>query len=244
VSLPAPVLELRRDEPVAITVVNHLDESTGVHWHGLEIESFPDGVPSWSGMGSRVMRAIAPGDSFVAAFTPPRAGTFLYHAHANEVKQISSGMYGALLVLDAPRDTTRDHVVVAGAGGMPVFAKELGVHGMVNGSFRPRALTVTPGVPNRLRLVSIDALQEVTFTIVGDSTVGRWRALAKDGADLPPALRTESLARIELGTGETADFEWTPPPTGGPWRLEVRSPAVTASAWHVELPLRVPAPTR
>jgi FtsP/CotA-like multicopper oxidase with cupredoxin domain len=239
VSLPAPLLELKRGEPVRITVVNHLREPTGVHWHGLEIESFPDGVPAWSGMGGRIMPPIAPGDSFVAAFTPPRAGTFLYHAHAEELRQIGSGMYGALLVLDAPRDTTRDHVIVAGGGGLPVFAKSLSVFGLVNGSHVPTPITVTPGVPNRLRLVSIDPTLELTFSLVSDDAVGRWRAVAKDGADLPPALRTTSIARIELGPGETSDFEWIPPATGTTWRLEVHTPAVDNSAWLVSVPLKI-----
>ena len=38
------MLELRRGQPVRILVKNNLDEMSGVHWHGLEIESFPDGV--------------------------------------------------------------------------------------------------------------------------------------------------------------------------------------------------------
>jgi len=41
INIPGPLLVLRREEPVRITVVNNLDEPTGVHWHGLEIESFP-----------------------------------------------------------------------------------------------------------------------------------------------------------------------------------------------------------
>ena len=40
-------------------------------------------------------RAIAPGDTFVAEFVPPRAGTFIYHTHANEQLQMGSGLYGA-----------------------------------------------------------------------------------------------------------------------------------------------------
>jgi FtsP/CotA-like multicopper oxidase with cupredoxin domain len=237
VSLPAPLLELERGAPVRITVVNHLDEPTGVHWHGLEIESFPDGVPAWSGVGTRIMPPIAPGDSFVAEFTPPRAGTFLYHAHADELRQIASGMYGALLVLDAPRDTLRDHVVVAGSGGVPVFAKGLSMTGLVNGRYRPDPVRVTPGVPNRFRLVSIDATVELTYQLTSDAGIARWRQVAKDGADLPPALRTVSPARITLGPGETADFEWTPPPGTGPWRLHVASPPVDFSSWLVTVPI-------
>ena len=44
VSTPGPALVLRRNEPVEITVVNHLGESTAVHWHGMELESIYDGV--------------------------------------------------------------------------------------------------------------------------------------------------------------------------------------------------------
>ena len=44
VEIPGPVLELKRGQPVRILVKNNLDEPSGVHWHGLEIESFPDGV--------------------------------------------------------------------------------------------------------------------------------------------------------------------------------------------------------
>ncbi len=45
--------------------------------------------------------AHRPGDSFVAEFVPPRAGTFIYHTHANEQLQMGSGLYGALVVVDA-----------------------------------------------------------------------------------------------------------------------------------------------
>jgi manganese oxidase len=40
--------------------------------------------------------------------------------------------------------------------------------------------------------------------------VQRWRAIAKDGADLPPQLATMRAARLMMGTGETQDVELTP----------------------------------
>src|SRR5690242_16960554 len=84
----SPELDLVRGQPVAITIVNHLDEPTSVHWHGIEVEvSYADGVPRFSGDGRRLTPAIAPGDSFVARFAPPRAGTFMYHAHVDELAQ-------------------------------------------------------------------------------------------------------------------------------------------------------------
>jgi FtsP/CotA-like multicopper oxidase with cupredoxin domain len=77
VPTPSSLLVLRRNEPVRITIVNHLRAATGVHWHGIEVPAYSDGVPAWSGSGSRVAPAIAPGDSFTAEFTPPRSGTFM-----------------------------------------------------------------------------------------------------------------------------------------------------------------------
>ena len=237
VVLPGPVLELERGKPVRIVVRNRLHEPTGVHWHGLEIESFPDGVPNWSGTPGRIMPPIAPGDSFVAEFTPPRAGTFLYHSHLHELGQIGAGMYGALLVLDKPRDRDRDHVIIAGGGGPPVHHKIESPYALVNGRRYPRPIRMVAGETNRIRLVSIHPEWIVSFTLTSDSAVARWRALAKDGADLPPALATERLARLEMGPGETADFEFTPP-TPGTWRMDVRS---VDPGWHIQVPVVVEA---
>lgn len=210
IRIPGPVLELRRGEPVRIVVKNNLDEPSGVHWHGLEIESFPDGVPGFSGIGDRIMPPIPPGGSFAAEFTPPRSGTFPYHSHLHELRQINSGMYGAIIVSDAPRDPTRDHLIVAGGGGLPVFHKQGPSFLLVNGSSAPRPLTMTVGDTNRIRIVSIHADNVLSFRFGNDSGPVRWRALARDGADLPPALRTSRLAVMDMGPGETADFTFVP----------------------------------
>jgi hypothetical protein len=79
IGIPGPTLVLTRGRPTDITVVNRLKEPTAVHWHGIELESYSDGVAGWSGMRRRLAPSIAPGDSFVARLTLPRAGTFIYH---------------------------------------------------------------------------------------------------------------------------------------------------------------------
>ncbi|MBK9980518.1 MAG: multicopper oxidase domain-containing protein [Gemmatimonadetes bacterium] len=74
----APPLVVVRGQLVRITVVNRLSEPTAVHWHGIELESYYDGVPGFSGAGRRVTPLIAPGDSFVVRFTrraPGRSST-------------------------------------------------------------------------------------------------------------------------------------------------------------------------
>ena len=239
VQLPGPVLELRRGQPVRLVVKNTMtDEHTGVHWHGLEIESYPDGVPNFSGIGSRIMPPIAPGDSFIAEFTPPRSGTFPYHSHLNELRQIGSGMYGALIVTDAPRDTAHDHIVVAGGGGVPVFHKEGPAFLLVNGRLNPRPIRMTMGDTNRVRLVSIHSDEILKFRLGDDSTVARWTPLARDGADLPAALRRLEVATIAMGPGQTADFTFVPD-RPGELQLEVWIATSTGIGARVALPIIV-----
>jgi manganese oxidase len=214
VQIPGPILELKRGEPVRIVVKNNMDEPTGVHWHGLEIESFPDGVPGFSGIGTRIMPPIAPSDSFAAEFTPPRAGTFPYHSHLHELRQIGSGMYGAIIVSDAPRDTTHDHVIVAGGGGLPIFDKAGPSFLLVNGRRIPAPLRMTVGETHRLRIVSIHADEILRFRLGDDSTVATWTPIARDGADLPSGLITQRTATVDMGPGETADFNFVPKRAG------------------------------
>ena len=58
--------------------------------------------------------------------------------------------------------------------------------------------------------------------LAGSSPV-RWRAVAKDGEDLPPAPAIEQGARLVVAVGETYDFEFEPT-TKGDLRLEVLRP--------------------
>ncbi|HJR33662.1 MAG TPA: multicopper oxidase domain-containing protein [Gemmatimonadales bacterium] len=210
IRIPGPVLELKRGEPVRIAVRNNLDEPSGVHWHGLEIESYPDGVPGFSGIGDRIMPPIPPGETFAAEFTPPRSGTFPYHSHLHEMRQIGSGMYGAIIVSDAPRDTTRDHLVVAGGGGLPVFYKQAPNFLLVNGRTNPSPLRMTVGETHRIRLVSIHADEVLHFRFGTEIQAARWKPLARDGADLPAGLRAATPAVMTMGPGETADFTYVP----------------------------------
>ncbi|HYN82843.1 MAG TPA: multicopper oxidase domain-containing protein [Gemmatimonadaceae bacterium] len=230
VSMPGPTLFLKRGQPVRITVVNHLREPSAVHWHGIELESFPDGVPNWSGMGKNVMAPIAPGDSFIAAFTPPRSGTFMYHSHLNEGTQMNSGMYGALLVLDDPRkfDPEKDKIILVGGGG-PEPGPGLDTRGFVNGSSDPEPLLLEAGTKYRIRVINIHPDWRVEFALGTDSTRAQWRPVAKDGADLPKSQMTPRAAYLLTGPGETADFEFTPMIPGA-MRLEVKT---RVAGWNV-----------
>src|SRR5215472_1835324 len=82
-ALVGPPVLLTRGEPVEIEVKNETTHATSIHWHGIELESYYDGVPGWTGSGRQITPAIAPASSFVARMAPPRAGTFIYHTHSH-----------------------------------------------------------------------------------------------------------------------------------------------------------------
>jgi len=211
--LPGPTIVLKRGEPVSITVVNELPEATAVHWHGIELESYFDGVAGFSGGPGRVSPAIAPRDSFEARFTPPRAGTFIYHPHADEVRQQEAGLSGAIVVLDNPAayDPVHDVVLLVTA---PRHDADRGTV-FLNGTNAPRALDMRVGERYRLRLVNIHTYRpSMIVRLMRDSTLVEWRAVAKDGRDLPPDEATIRPAQLQYGNGETYDFEFTPTAPG------------------------------
>ena len=219
VEIPGSVLVLERGEPTEITILNRLRESAAVHWHGIELESYSDGVPGWSGALRRLAPAVMPGDSFVARLTLPRAGTFIYHTHLNDLEQITSGLYGAIVVLEPgqPWDPASDHVFVAGWDGRGEPPRIL-----VNGDSLPAPQTFAAGVAHRLRFVNIGPATRLVFELRRGGARAVWQPLAKDGADLPPALTAPGAAARRLAVGETFDALFTP--ETGDYELIVRLP--------------------
>ncbi len=203
----ASTLVLTRGEPADITVVNRLAEPTGVHWHGIELESYSDGVVGWSGMGKRVAPLIASRDSFTAHLSLPRAGTFIYHTHLNDLEQLTSGLFGGIVVLEPGKrfDPRTDHLYVAGWDG-----EGIPPHVLVNGDSAPPPVEMAFGTTHRLRFINIGAAGLVRFSLRRDTTLVSWKAIAKDGADLPAVQATVRRAVQVLNVGETYDFEFDP----------------------------------
>jgi len=200
-----PPLVVTRGEPVEITITNHLHEPTTIHWHGLEIEAYYDGVIG-GGTPGHVTPAIPPGGTFVARFTPPRAGTFIYHTHYADPDQLSGGIYGALIVLEPgqPYDPERDKVLLIGARDDDFFTKRI----TINGDESPAPISLTHGVPYRLRLINMAPNLSADFQLGSKDHLAKWRAIAKDGATLPPALAVSSDTSQHIASGETYDFEF------------------------------------
>lgn len=246
----SPELDLVRDEPVAITIVNHMREPTAVHWHGIEVDdSYMDGAAGFSGEGRHLAPMIAPGDSFVARFTPHRAGTFMYHSHVNELLQELNGLDGALIVRD--RDAVSspdDHVFFLKGSSGPEGGRAHPLE--INGQANPDTVVLRAGRSARLRLINLEsgvaaatptfsltARSDSAATIANDTLLVRWQLAAKDGFDLGESARTPTLARQLVSVGETYDFEFTPRQPGM-LRLEIRANG-GAHALFVRVPIRV-----
>jgi manganese oxidase len=214
---------LVRGQQTDVRVHNRTGEAIGIHWHGLELESWSDGVVGWSGQGNETAPPILPGETFTARLTVPRAGTFMYHTHLNDIEQVTGGAIAPLIVLEPGEtyDPTRDHVYLGGWAGLddvtsagcipPASAPKCWPRLMVNGDTVGLApLELPAGVKHRFRFINLSPAEGIQYSLRRDTTVVRWTAVAKDGANLPPALRTERPATQSVWVGETFDFEVTP----------------------------------
>jgi manganese oxidase len=85
---PGPTIEVVEGDRVRIFVTNRLPEHTSVHWHGQRLPNGMDGVAGLN------QPSIKPGQTYVYEFAAQRAGTFMYHPHADETTQMAMGMMG------------------------------------------------------------------------------------------------------------------------------------------------------
>ena len=86
---PGPTIEVVEGDRVRMFVTNRLPEVTSIHWHGQRLPNGMDGV---SGL---TQAPIQPGKTYVYEFEAKRAGTFMYHPHADEMTQMAMGMMGS-----------------------------------------------------------------------------------------------------------------------------------------------------
>jgi manganese oxidase len=227
-----PTIVLHRDEATEITVVNRLATPTAIHWHGIELESYYDGVVDLGGDARQVTPRIEPGASFVARMTPPRAGTFIYHTHWHDMDQLTKGLYGALIVLEPGEkyDAEHDRVFVVSRGGTDIFYSPM----LVNGTEHPVASELRAGERYRLRLINITPADDGTQIVLAEAGKAVvWTPVAKDGAELPMRYRKDCEAKLKFGAGETYDFAFRPEKLG---KLELQTSFVTL---HTNVPITV-----
>lgn len=97
--IPGPNLEFNEGEFAIINVTNKMDVETSIHWHGLILPNFFDGVPYLN------TPPIQPGETFQYAFALKQAGTYWYHSHTGLQEQ--RGVYGSIQI--NPKESSLDY---------------------------------------------------------------------------------------------------------------------------------------
>jgi FtsP/CotA-like multicopper oxidase with cupredoxin domain len=104
-SIPAPALVFTEGDDAEITLMNNLsDDEVSIHWHGILLDPYMDGVPYVN------TPPIRPGEKFVFKFKIRQHGTFWYHSHTNVQEQ--KGVYGAFVIHPKEEIKTYDKEII------------------------------------------------------------------------------------------------------------------------------------
>ncbi len=104
--IPGPTLTFTEGDYAVIYVKNNMDVETSVHWHGLILPNFQDGVPYLT------TPPILSGTTFKYEFPIVQSGTYWYHSHT--MLQEQSGVYGSIVIhpKEKPFEYDKDLVLV------------------------------------------------------------------------------------------------------------------------------------
>jgi FtsP/CotA-like multicopper oxidase with cupredoxin domain len=161
----------------------------------------------------------------------------MYHSHFNEARQIGSGAYAPIIVLNKGEkfDADTDRFLFISDGGLPenvILGPPAPV--LLNGKALPDPIELRAGTKYRFRVFNLknDDIEHIALLGADDKPI-MWRAVAKDGADLPASQATMQSASLQFGSGEIYDYLYTPETAG---ELNVRygeRPHIVNVAVHV-----------
>lgn len=207
-ALPAPTLTWTEGEEVVVHVTNHMDEPSSVHFHGILLPGYMDGVKGLNGYPG-----IEPGQTFTYRFTLRQSGTYWYHSHTGGQEQ--DGLYGALIIRPRGEDpirSDREAVVM-----FSDFSEEQGRHIFAN-------LKMASDYYNKARRTLGDFIADVRekgFRLAWQST-SDWAAMRMSPTDL-----ADVSGYTFLINGKTPEQNWTTTFTPGE---TVRLHMINASA--------------
>ncbi|WP_276356604.1 multicopper oxidase domain-containing protein [Cohnella caldifontis] len=204
-----PTIRVAEGDRVRIAFVNELPEPSTIHWHGLPVPNAMDGVPDVT------QKAVEPGREFVYEFTASHPGTFMYHSHYDDMKQITGGLYGAFIVdpktppspVPASGDLRdgmafdRDYTMVLASMRVNAGMEEEPDYFTINGRSYPDTppIELKQGQTARVRLINIDTTEVHTMHLHGMD----FQVIARNGN---PVKTPETMNTVLLGPGETVDI--------------------------------------
>ena len=227
-----PALVLTRGEPVEITLVNELPEPTAIHWHGMELESYYDGVHGFGGIGS----ADDAADSARRVICRAVHASAHRHFHLSHASPRPAAADLRLVWGDArPRSRSRPSTLrpimcscsaaVVRTGRCPSRAQRRALADRSFGGSEPS--------PSGARDQHHSRTTSSRCRCSSAESPATWRPLTKDGAPVPTDRAQPRPARQIIGVGETYDFEVDAPAgvrlsgstcasPGGKWQAQGR----------------------
>lgn len=97
--IPGPTLRFQEGQHAVIKVTNKMTVETSVHWHGLLLPNYMDGIAYLT------TPPIRPGKTLTYDFPLTHSGTYWYHSHTGLQEQ--RGIYGSIVI--EPRQKTLEY---------------------------------------------------------------------------------------------------------------------------------------
>jgi FtsP/CotA-like multicopper oxidase with cupredoxin domain len=204
------VIEAVEGERVRLYVTNRLPFATSVHWHGFYLPNGMDGV------GGLTQPYIKAGETAKYEWTLRQYGTFMFHAHHDEMTQMGMGLIGMFVV--HPRHPAPEYHVARD------FAIMLSEWAIKAGTARPNTLEMSDfniltmngkvfpstgplvcktGDKVRIRLGNLGAMDHHPIHIHGY----HFRITATDGEDIPLSAQWPETT-VLVAVGQTRNIEF------------------------------------
>ena len=204
-----PTIEVVEGDRLRIYVTNNLPAATSVHWHGIILPNGMDGV------GGLTQKAIQPGETFKYEFTVWQHGTFMYHAHHDEMTQMALGLLGVIVI--HPREPKgplpdRDFVYMLSEwridpGTMRPDPNEMTDFNILtlNAKAYPGTapMIIQQGSRVRIRIGNLSAMDHHPMHFHGHY----WWVTETDGGVIPESARwPETTVLVPVGSTRTVEF--------------------------------------
>jgi manganese oxidase len=182
--IPGPELHVKPGDRIKVILHNQMDQSTAIHFHGVDVPNGMDGVPFIT------QPPVRKGESYTYEFTIKDVpGTYMYHSHHNATEQVGKGLLGAFVIDPPTKPADVEATIVLGDGPLGYT---------LNGKGFPATQPVTANLGETVYVRFINAgqlshpmhLHGVHFDVV-----------ARDGRPIAPY----TIDTLSIGPGEIYD---------------------------------------